>query len=251
MGQSLNGFQVLDGSAFDGIVQNFNFFLPFAPIQRGNINLEFILPSGEIFSIADDRRGALLSLYGSGMIDYKTGACRLTTKFDYAQVDNMDQPVEDGQSDPTNGRIHFTHTLAGGTSIIPGSVWITFTVGEGANQRTYMVNDDSLGHFSHPLIQSGFIDYATKTVDITFSVALVDPLIKPFSCKYCFPIDYVLPAGTVLQASYFFTQQSIYITEAGFRSKDGDLLNYATFPPLEFNSTAYHLEFLFLVKRPV
>jgi hypothetical protein len=63
--------------------------------------------------------------------------------------------------------------------------------------------------------------------------------------------DFKSPAGTELLASYFFTQQPICITEAGFRSKDGVLLNYDTFPPFEFNSTSYHLNLMILVKKPI
>jgi hypothetical protein len=134
---------------------------------------------------------------------------------------------------------------------------MTFTIGEGADQRTYMVNDtpdmysSSLGSFIHPSIQQGIINYLTKTIDVTFISPLADPSVKPFNCKYCFPVDYTLPSGTVLLASYFFTQQSVFVTEAGFRSKDGVLLNYVTFPPLEFNSTNYHLDLLILVRKPI
>jgi hypothetical protein len=257
LGQSLNGFKVLDGSAFDGNSQTFDFELPFAPIQRGNIKLEFRLPTGEILPIADDFRGAFISLNGSGTIDYKTGACQLTTKFNYSQVDNMEPGIQT-ESEPANKRKHCIFTLPNGTSVVPGSAWITFTIGEGANQRTYMVNDipnpgdnPACGTFSHSFVKQGIINYSTKTIDITFVSALVESSVKPFTCKYCFPIDYTLPAGTVLLASYFFTQQSILITEAGFRDKDGVLLNYATFPPFEFNSTAYHLDLMILVKRPL
>lgn len=249
LGQSLNGFRVLNGSVFDGARQDFDFSLPFAPIQRGNITLEFRLPTGEILPVTDDRKGMLMSLNGYGAVDYKTGACHLTTKFDYSQTDSMEMDVQPGYPDPTNGRRHFTHTLLGGDSVVPGSIWLTFTSGEGVNQRTYTVPDDGQGHFTHPLIQSSLIDYTAKLIDVIFTSPLVDPLIKPFVCRYLFPVDYTLPAGTELLASYFFTQQSVCITEAGFRSKDGILLNYATFPPLEFNSSQYHLSFLFLVKK--
>jgi hypothetical protein len=246
LGQSLSGFKILGGSAFDGIKQDFDFILPFAPVQRGNITFEFHLPSGEVLSFSDDRRGVLLSLNGYGTVDYKTGECHISTKFNYPSVDNMEPIV----SILENDRTHFTHTLLNGDLVVPGSIWLTFTSGNDADQRTYMVNDDGEGNFIHPLIQSGVIDYNTKYIDITFNAPLVDPSIKPFLCKYCFPIDFTLPEGTELLASYFFTQQSIYITEAGFRSKDGDLLNYATFPPFEFNSTEYHLNFMLLVKKP-
>jgi len=251
LGQSLNGFKILSGSAFDGVNQEFDFNLPFAPIQRGNIVIEFHLPLGEKLAINDDRKGVLLSLNGSGTVNYRTGACHLSTNFHYPQVENIEiPPAPLGLPDPTNGRRHFAYILQGGESIIPDSVWLTFTLGEGIDQRTFTVKDDGHGNFEHPSIQSGVIDYATKTIDITFVSPLVDPAIKPFTCKYNFPVDYVLPAGTELLASYFFTQQSIYITEAGFRSRDGDLLNYVTFPPFEFNSSAYHLDLMVLVKKP-
>jgi hypothetical protein len=249
LGQSLSGFQVLGGSDFDGVRQDFVFSLPFAPVQRGNIQLEFHLPSGEVLAIADDRRGLLGSLNGSGTVDYKNGACRLTTKFNYLQTESMEPVVQ------TEDRIHFIHTLEDGPSTVPGSVWMTFTIGDGADQKTYMVNDtpDSgglpSGNFIHPFIQRGTIDYSSKEIDVTFTSPLADPSEKPFDCRYCFPVDYTLPSGTVLLASYFFTQQPILITEAGFRNKDGVLLNYASFPPIEFNSTGCHLHFLILVEK--
>lgn len=250
LGQSLNEFKVLDGSAFDGALQDFDFTLPFAPIQRGGVSLEFHSPAGDILPVSDDRKGLLTSLNGGGTVDYKTGRCHISTKFDCPQEDNMEMPASLGNLDPTEGRTHFTRALRGGASTTPGSLTLTFTSGVGAEQRTYMVNDDGMGRFVHPAIQSGVIDYAAKTVDVIFTSPLIDPAIKPFYCKYSFPIDFTLPAGTELLASYFFTRQSVYITEAGFRSKDGDLLNYATFPPIELNSNAYHLNFMVLVKRP-
>jgi hypothetical protein len=245
LGQSLRDFKVLAGSSFDGVKQNFEFNLPFAPVQRGNITFEFHLPTGKVLSFSDDRKGMLLSLNGYGTIDYKTGNCHISTKFNYPQVDNMESIISS-----LIDRTHFTHILLGGDSVVPGSLGLTFTSGEDADQRTFMVNDDGEGNFVHPLIQSGVVDYNTKQIDITFNAPLVDSSVKPFTCRYSFPVDFKLPEGTELLASYFFTQQPILITEAGFRSKDGDLLNYATFPPCEFNSTEYHLNFMLLIQKP-
>jgi hypothetical protein len=249
-GRFLNEFLILNGPAFDGAAQEFDFSLPFAPVQRGNITLKFRLPSGDTLFVNDDYKGIFISLNGYGTIDYKTGACHLSTKFDYPQVDNMETATLPGDPDPTEGRTRFTRILQGGSSVVPGSLRLVFAVGNELTQRTYTITDDGEGNFTHPLIQSGIVNYATKSVDITFTTPLVDPGIKPFSCKYSFPVDFKLPSGTELLVSYLFTRQSVYITEAGFRSKDGDLLNYATFPPFEFNSTAYHLDFMILVKKP-
>lgn len=251
LGQSLNKLSVLDGSSFDGVSQDFDFSLPFAPVQRGNILLEFHLPTGDVLPIADDRQGLLTSLNGFGTVDYATGNCHISTKFEYSQTDSMEMDVPSGGDGLTDGRTHFTHTLQGGDFATPGSLWLTFTSGEGADQRTYMANDDGQGRFTHPLIQSGLVDYATKEVDVIFNSPLADMSIKPFTCKYSFSVDFKLPAGATLLASYFFTRRTICITEAGFFDKNGNLLNYAVFPPFEFNSNAYHLDFMLLVKKPL
>jgi hypothetical protein len=249
-GQFLNELLILDSSAFDGDTQEFDFSLPFAPVQRGNITLKFRLPSGGTLFVTDDRKGVFMSPNGCGAIDYKTGVCHLSTKFDYPQVDSMETTVLPDAPDPTEGRTHFTHILQEGTSVVPGSLWLVFTVGNGVAQRTYTVTDDGKGNFEHSLIQLGIVNYITKRIDVIFTVPLVDPAIKPFNCKYSFPVDFKLPPGTELSASYLFTHQLVYITEVGFRDKNGELLNYATFPPFEFNSTAYHLDFMILVKKP-
>jgi hypothetical protein len=105
------------------------------------------------------------------------------------------------------------------------------------------------GHFIHPKVLSGVINYRTRIVDITFVDPLVDPEVRPFKCSYAYPVDFALPEGTELWVSYYFTQQTVSITEAGFRSRDGTLIIYATFPPIEFSSNKYHCNFLALVKR--
>ena len=256
LGQSLNGFKILNTTDFDGIKQNFDFNLPFAPIQRGNIILEFIVPPEDEFStekhlsIEDDRRGSFLSPYGSGTIDYKTGECHLATKFDYTQVESINPEIDPNLPDPTEGRTHFIHTLACEESVVKDKVWLTFTVGEGIDQRTYIVNDDGNGYFAHSVIESGTIDYDNRIIDIVFKTPLADLSEKPFNCKYSFHVDYTLPEGSILLASYYFTQQSVPITEAGFLNSAGQLLCYATFPPFEFSSTAHHLNLMILIQKP-
>lgn len=271
LGQSLNEFLVLDGAEFDGVLQNFDFTLPFPPVQRGSILLEFHLPLGKVLPVRDDGRGNLLSVNGKGTIDYRTGNCHLSTNFDCFQTDLIEKLIIPGDeldyNDVLNSEIpfndvmaselswnitkfmHFTHTLKEGASAVPGSILLVFYYGEGGSQRTYVIGDDGQGHFIHSLIQSGTVDYTDRTIDIMFIRPIIDPLLKPFTCKYGFPVDLVLPAGTKLIARSFLTQQSVCITEAGFRSKDGDLLNYAVFPPMEFDSNAYHLNFMILVRK--
>jgi hypothetical protein len=121
--------------------------------------------------------------------------------------------------------------------------------GEGANQRMYLARDDGNGQFVHPQIVSGTVDYSSRIVDIAFKLPVAAPSIKPFKCGYSYRVNFALPEGAELRASYYFTRQTVSITEAGFRSRDGTLIIYATFPPIEFSSNKYHCNFLALVRR--
>jgi hypothetical protein len=251
LGKAVQEIKLLSGSQwFDGVNKNFNFTLPLYPVQRGNIVFEFRLPESfesAIFPVEDDRKGKLISTYGKGNINYQTGVGNIITDFEYNTSEFViTQPV--GETD----RRHFVQELVKGSStvaITKESVWLSFMIGEGVNRRMYLVQDDGLGHFYHQKIVNGLINYQTRILDVTFTDPLVDPEIKPFKCDYSYHIDYALPEGTEFWAHYYFTQQIISITEAGFRSRDGTLIIYATFPPLEFSSTKYHCNFLALVKK--
>jgi hypothetical protein len=285
LGQTIQEIKLLSGDQwFDGINKDFNFTLPMVPIQRGNVVFEFILPESEdslIYTVKDDKKGELISTYGKGKIDYKTGVGNLTTDFEYDTFEDVtEQPSEE------TDRKHFIQELVPGSQIFitPGSIKISFMIGEGSSQRMYLVQDEEEpfyndnsgvfssddfpynlsipgtfayngrseeGRFVHPKIRNGTINYRSRILDIEFIDPLVDPSIKPFKCSYSYQVDYVLPEGTELWVNYYFTQQTISITEVGFRSRDGTLIIYATFPPIEFSSNKYHGNFLALVKRNV
>jgi hypothetical protein len=283
LGQSIQEIKLLDGSQwFNGVNKDFDFILPGVPIQRGNAVFEFVLPESGgslIYPIEDDKKGGLVSIYGKGELDYKTGKGRLTTDFEYNTFENItEQPGE-----KTDRRRFIQELVPGsGVFITPGSIKISFMTGEGVNQRVYLVQDEEEscyndnsgvpdhdnfpynliipgglsyntqseeGRFIHPKIVSGKINYQTRIIDIEFTDPLVDPLVKPFKCGYSYQVNYALPEGTELWANYYFTQQTVSITEAGFRSRDGALVIYATFPPIEFSSNKYHCNFLALVKK--
>jgi hypothetical protein len=252
LGKIVREIKLLSGVQwFNGENKDFSFGLPLCPALRGNMVFEFRLPESyefAIYPVGDDKKGRLISTYGKGNIDYKTGAGNITTDFEYNTSEFIvTQPA--GETD----RRHFVQELVKDSSIAitAESVWLSFMIGEGINQRMYLVQDDGLGHFYHPKIIDGSINYQTRILDVAFTDPLVDPGIKPFRCNYSYHIDYALPEGTELWAHYYFVQQNILITEAGFRSRDGTLIIYATFPPLEFSSTKYHCNFLALVRKNV
>jgi hypothetical protein len=251
LGQTIQEIKLLSGDQwFNGTNKNFNFVLPVVPVQKGNVVFEFILPESAgslIYTVEDDKKGELISTYGKGEIDYKTGIGNLTTSFEYNTFENItEQPGEE------TDRRHFIQELVKDSQVHldPGSIRISFMIGEGVNQRMYLVQDEE-GRFVHPKVLNGTIDYQNRIIDIEFTDPLVDPTIRPFKCSYGYQVDYALPDGTELWASYYFTQKTVSITEAGFRSRDGTLIIYATFPPIEFSSNNYHFSFLALVKRIV
>jgi hypothetical protein len=250
LGQTIQEIKLLSGIRwFNGANKNFEFTLPAVPVQRGNIVFEFVLPESEdsiVYRIEDDKRGGLLSPHGKGMINYETGEGSLTTDFEYSTSEMItEQPA--GEDD----RKHFVHELAPGTltALTPESVALSFMTGDGGDQRMYLARDDGNGHFFHPRILAGTVNYSTRIVDVTFKSPVADPSVKPFKCGYSYRVNFSLPEGAELRASYYFTRQTVSITEAGFRSRDGTLIIYATFPPIEFSSNKYHCNFLALVRR--
>ena len=257
LGQSIKNIKIpLTSGSFDGKNQYFEFKLPHAPIRSGSVSLEFILPSGEKLLITDNKKGLLISANGFGKINYETGDCELSTIFTHTQTDIVDVPTPPGLPDPTAGRKHFKYILKCNNSVIENSVWLTFTSGKDTNQRTYTIQDDGEGNFIYKLtdlefklIDSASINYKTREINIVFKESLVNPSIRPFTCRYSFEVDYKLPAKTELIASCY-AQKPILITEAGFKDSEGQLLTYATFPPFEFSSMAHHLSFMVLVKKP-
>jgi len=96
--------------------------------------------------------------------------------------------------------------------------------------KSIKITDDGFGKFILPN-GSGVIDYDTGECSITFLESLY------------------VPEDAVLTATDYFTKLDMEITEMGLRSKDGDLIGYATFPPFELKSSSYHFCFMYLIKK--
>jgi hypothetical protein len=274
LGQTVQEIKLLSGSMFNGINQKFNFTLPITPVQRGKAQFEFRFPDGDkVYTIKDDRKGELLSIYAKGTLNYKTGEGNLTTNFDFFGTEFITKIAVDFKYNQKSSDAHFLYNDESGTTfpynmveknprfmqelvegsetvvLNPGSIWLSFMTGIGVNKRMWLVQDDRYGNFIHPKIKLGKIDYQTRVLDIQFTEPLVDKDIKPFKCTYTYPVNYVLPVGTELWVHFYFAQDITLITEAGFRSRDGTLVLYATFPPMEFISNKYHGDFTALIKK--
>lgn len=248
LGQQINYLTLVPASqpgSPDGTLTTFSFTLPYAPIQRGNVKITFTYDT-MVRTLMDDRKGKLVSDFGSGTINYTTGACTLNMDFTHTVEPLI--AVAPAYDDPDYpNKVNYTATYDAMNPLIPESCWLYFTSGDAANQRKHAVRDDGLGHFVHPLIASSVVDYTNKAFTITFTTPLTpgSELTGKYSYqRVCPPAD-----DTAILGDYYFTNRTLEITEVGLFSKDDVLMAYATFPPLEFSSVQNHCNMMLAVSK--
>ena len=244
-GQEIRKLKVQD--SFSGSDTHFVFTLPLAPIRKGNVCMSFkIHGQSDLVSVLDDRKGRFKSNKISGTIDYESGNCVLDTDFEYDTVFKVSDAFD--EDDPGLWDYLLPKDQ---TDITPGSISISFTMGEGLSRKTYTITDDGEGHFNNsPVIVASEIDYTTGEIKVRFTQPLTeDSSIENF---YSYHVSWAPGSEDILYASYFFIVNSISITEFGLFNSRGNLLAYATFPPLQFSSTEFHCNFTLLVnKNPI
>lgn len=244
VGQSLNDFVVSpDGGGIDGERKEFEFMLPYAPLRKGSVRLSIHLPDGTEADARDDGCGSLSSDICEGAIDYASGRCSLSTSFVLRCSDRVDDV---DVLDKIDGRT-YTGKLRRGC-VVPGSAWLRLSIG-GEALKLHGEDDGGGIVFTHEKIISARIERETGKFEFSFSDDINSDGGTPFVCRYDSRVDRALPAGTVVTASYFFTERTVLITEAGLCGKDGTLVAYATFPPFEFTSNAHHLSLTILARR--
>ena len=231
---------------FTGQETHFTFTLPLAPIRKGNVCLA-IKQQGvaDLVTVLDDRKGNFLSNRLKGTINYDTGECTLDTNFEYETSFSISKAYD------SEDKTLWAYVIPKDeTSLTPGSLKITFSQGKGSSKKTYSVTDDGEGHFnSSPAIVASEIDYETGEIQIRFTQELTEE--SSIDNKYSYPVSWIPSSQDILYASYFFVLNSIEITEVGFFNNSGDLLMYATFPPLQFSSTEFHCNFTILVNKKI
>lgn len=226
---------------FDNLSTVFSFTLPLAPIRKGNVCLAIVKEDDTRIEVLDDRKGHFSSPELNGSINYDTGHCILTTNFEYYKTVHLTEGFD--EEDPSLWEFTLEKDV---TNITPGSIKITYTMGEGAEKKTYRVTDNGSGAFpTSASLLSSSIDYATGEVVIHFSEPLTEGV--ALDIIYSYAVSWVPEATDKLYASYFFVERSIDITEVGFFDKNDTLLIYATFPPMQFSATDLHGSFTILV----
>lgn len=252
-GQQINYFVVHDGTGYklsdsygsgatNGTNNDFQGTLLFAPIQPGNVR--FIIYHDDIrYIIEDDQKGNLLGDIAYGTIDYTTGKYQFSTDINYRAEDVV--ATGDGVETDFDITLDLPNPILTTTGDDPNDphFWIIYNI----DDHVYITKDDGLGNISGTKIVSGTIDYEHGTVSLEFEEPLTNE--EDLVFKYRYRKVSTPDAESEIRVDYYFTVQSIEITEAGLFDEYDEMIAYATFPPIEFTSSRYHLSMNFIVKK--
>jgi len=97
------------------------------------------------------------------------------------------------------------------------------------NFQDYTLSDEA-GKFSYTLPDNEVID-----ADINYMTGIIT-----FN---------TYPSGMTDMSILYYTKQTMEITECGVFDINDNLLAYSTFPPIEFKSNAFHVNFAFLLSK--
>jgi len=248
-GQQINNFSLHDSTGYlledvygdgacDGVNTEFRGTLLFAPLQKGNIVFKY--ESGNIkYLIQDDGRGVLSSDSVKGVVDYDTGRYSFTTNIIHTERSVMG--IGDGIETVFSYNITVTEPLVANPA--DPAIKIIYTI----NNRRYIGNDDGLGNITGAYINIGSVDYVNSIIDLTFS----DPPTEDSEIvvEYKFPRNYVPDNNSEIKVDYYFTYQTIEITEVGIYNTSDELVGYSTFPPLEFSNPRNHANLGFIIHK--
>ena len=226
----------------DGDNNDFRGTLPFAPIQKGNVRFVFY-HDDLLYEIIDDRKGHLIGLGAYGDLDYQTGEYSFSTDIDYYAEDIVF--TGDGSSTEVYTELDLPSPIQSLPTTNPDDphFWIIYNVGN----RTYITKDDGYGNIAGEKITSGAIDYEHGIINIIFS----EPITANENVIYRYQYNKITTPdpNTEIKVDFYFTVQSIEITEAGLFDENDEMIAYATFPPIEFTSSRNHLSMAFIIKK--
>ena len=120
----------------------------------------------------------------------------------------------------------------------------TFQVVYGISGTSYIAQDDTAGHIIGTGITSGTINYTTGIVAITFN-HITDGEV---SCRYQYTKNAIFEEGSIITMEYY-SDDPLEVTEIALEDEDKNVLVYATFPPIEFNTIQNHLSSCFLIRK--
>ena len=234
MGNLINDIVIGTG---DGITDTFTYTLPYVPIKPQNVKITFISNSIS-YSVEDDKYGNLKGTNGGGTINYSTGDVVFNTTIykDFFAI------MAEGDGTAVN----FSYTPdVDYTPLKQNSVIIKYILAGTLFVAIDTPIDSSTGTISGTAC-TGTINYITGLVELTFTQA--PPLHTNITYEYQYQKVTTPDDGSEIIAEYYFTSESVEITETGLFDAEKNLLAYATFPPVKFKDYKNHLNFAFILK---
>lgn len=235
MGNLINNIIIGTG---DGTTTTFTYTLPYCPIKPLNVKLTFISNLTE-YTVEDNGYGVLKGTNGDGTVDYTTGAIVFNTEIYY------DNSVIAGTGNGSTKTFTYTPNVLY-TPLKQNSTVIKYIISGTLYVATDTPTDSTYGTLSGQSC-TGTINYVTGQIDLTFASAPANETTIQYSYK--FKKTTVPDSGTKIVAEYYFTSESVEITETGLTDSNGNLLAYATFPPVKFKNFKNHLNFAFVLKQ--
>jgi len=110
----------------------------------------------------------------------------------------------------------------------------------------YTVTDDGAGNLTGTGITSATIIYATGKFNIVFSSATDTE--KDITCSYTYEANSTPDDESDIVINYKLTY-NLNPTEAGLYDSNGNMVAYATFPPIQSIDYNNHTAFQFLIKK--
>lgn len=205
---------------------NFQNHIPFRTALNYT-RIEGITPVIE--KLYDNGDGYFEGTHISGSIDYTTGTY---TIYDYS----INRELYDVLS-PTPITI-ITNAVSPFVEL--GTFQLVYEI----NGTSYIAQDDTAGNIVGTGITTGTIDYITGVVNITF----VEETDGEVSCRYQYKKTAVFNNADIIMIEYY-SEDTLEVTEIALENEDKEVLVYATFPPIEFNTIENYLSSSFFIRK--
>ena len=191
-------------------------------------------------------------LFIDGFTDYPVGSINYETgHYEFITEKREDVLLEVLSLLPQDGA--FSTSLSN-ARIIPGSLALRFKIGD----TGFVKFDNGFGGFTDLTtgIEAGTIDYTNGTIDVIF-ISEVDgrgegaegqgDVDGGITVSYSYIREFPTTDGEIMEAEYR-VDENIPITEVGLEDDEGNLIAYATFPPIVLGNPKYHASFQFFIK---
>jgi hypothetical protein len=174
-------------------------------------------------------------------VDYETGTYTLNARYDKTSTDIVSSTSQITIS-------NFGIGLPANAVLKPTTIMLSFYLPDGSfytARDAVDPGDSTIGHFATTTnIASSTINYLTNTVSVSFNN--YTSFLNNITLTYTYTSLNAPDPNTEIYAEYI-TSKDIKITEAGIMDNFGNMIAYATFPPLEMNDSKFHNTYQFFI----